>query len=86
MAQTQKMFIAEAEICLGNPIETIELTRSYPCRDAADNFIADPIWNVLQRAADELRERMDNGEFSSDQIISITFREMKEDEHHEHVV
>ena len=77
----QKMFIAEAEICLGSPTETIELTKSYPCHDAANNFIEDPIWHLLERAGEHLKEMIYDGKLHADQIISITVREMREDEH-----
>ena len=76
----QKMFVVEAEICLGTPTETIELTRSYPTHDAANNFIEDPIWHLLERAGEDLKERIYDGKLSADQIISVTVREMREDE------
>lgn len=81
----QKMFIAEAVIDLGNPFETIELTRSYPAWDAADTFIEDPIWHLMERAGEQLQEMIYDGKFSADQIMSITVRELREDESRETV-
>lgn len=85
MANNQKMFIAEAVIDLGNPFETIELTRSYPARDADDKFIEDPIWYLMERAGEQLKEMIYDDKFSADQIISITVREMREDDRRETV-
>lgn len=76
----QKMFIAEAQVDVGQPTETIELTRSYPARDAADKFIEDPIWHLLERAGEHLQDMIYDGKLSADQIISITVRELREDE------
>jgi hypothetical protein len=81
MASTeQKMFIVEAEIDLGNPFETIELTRSYPLRDAAGVFRPNYLADVLRSAGDALEELINDGQFSEEQVMKITVREMQEDE------
>lgn len=79
----QKLFIAELNLNLApenKHLEKLELTRSYPTRDASDRFVSDPIFHLMERAASELRDLIYDGKISEDQIISITVRELREDE------
>lgn len=74
----QKMFVVEAEIDLCNPFETIELTRSYPCRDAANVFRPNYLADVLRSAGDSLEEMINGGQFTEDMVMKIVVREMGE--------
>jgi hypothetical protein len=76
----QKMFVVEVEIDLGNPFETIELNRSYPSHDAADNFLPDKLSDVLIRAGETLQEMIYDNKFNEDQVMKIVVRELREGE------
>lgn len=77
MERKEKHFIAEVDVCEGFPIRTFELARTRPCHDAAGTYISNPVWQVMEIAVDRLKDMVDNGEISQEDICSINIRELQ---------
>lgn len=53
-------------------LQTAEISQTMPSFDAANNYIPDPLPNVMRHAADVLEEKLADGKLSTRDIIGVS--------------